>query len=96
MKRSVELIIAIRNLPLFGHRSMVRVLLCLGFGMIAPTAELIGDGIWTKAIDRDELELLSAHDFIDGLITGGDHLYRPELNRFKRSGEHRRFAVQPT
>lgn len=68
---------------------------CRGFGIIAPTATPIIGGIWTKLIDRIELERFVSHARFRGSIASGDYLYRPELNRYKQSGERRRLAVAP-
>ena len=87
MKRSIQIRVMNRYLPLFGRLALV--VQCLGMESSAPT---IG-GIWTKAIDGTGSERFDANKLFHGLIVSD--LNRPEPNRYKRSGELRQLAMLP-
>lgn len=93
MKRFIEAIAAIRNLPLFGHRPMALVLQCLGFGIISPdhgVTDLGIGGTWTKAFNNagsERFEVIKASiELLRGLVAA--YFNRPELDRPVGSGTH--------
>ena len=87
MNRLIAPMTVISNVPLFGHRPMVR---CLRFGIDALTALL--SSLEIKACDRLE----AAGDGCRVRMIGDVHIRRSELNRCKQSGAGRRFAVPLT
>ncbi len=87
MKRSIAAIIAKRYLQSFSY--LTPIVRCLGVS----SSEPIIDGVWIAAIDGADLGRCEFHTVIRGLIAG--YLNRPELNRYKRSGEHRRLPMLP-
>lgn len=87
MKRSIETRIVNRYSQLFGRLALV--LRRLGMGASAPTIS----GIWTKTINGADLGRFDANQLFHSSIA--DYLDRPELNRYKRSGEPRRSAMLP-
>lgn len=87
MKRSIYAIVSERYLPLFGR--LVLMVRCLGIGTNDPTI----DGIWTEVINGTDTGQFGSDKLCCDSITADFN--RPELNRYRRSGELRHLAVLP-
>lgn len=91
MRRSIKFRVD-SYLQLFGRLGLV--MQCLGMGSSrVPTITLSASDIWTKAFDDAESERFDFNQLFHGSIVG--YINRPELNRYKRSGEPRHLALLP-